>query len=280
MPVKVEEKYTLGGHELKEFKLDERGEFLKGKAGPYSVLVDSDGVVFLSGVSQKTKREWTAKYLKDRFWISVKEGNNIWSWPVCIIEKEPHFSQLPLVDSDAFKKAGGKGDRDLFLTFEGVRNALKLHEKGKLKLAEDKEHEKMRAQMLKNIIKYEKEIEEAAKLFEDVSKLRKHPEVLKFSRKVEEKPVLTEEKAQILLAIDSLEKAGEKATGRAVVDWLMERKGVEEAGLGELMKVGMLLGQVESEGYVVLSKEKGRVLTEFGRRELERYKEKTKSYVV
>lgn len=277
MPVKVEERYTLGGYELKELKLDERGEFLRGKAGPYSVLVDSQGVVLVAGVNQKTKREWTAKYLQERFWISVKEGDEIWSWLVYIIDREPHFSKLALVDSDAFRKAGGKGDRDLFLTFEGVREALKLYEKGKLKSG-DREYEKVRVQILKNIIKYEREIEEAAKLFEDVKKLRKHPEVMKFCK--EEKPVLTEEKAQLLTAVYSLEKAGKTVTARAVLDWLKSRRGVEEVELDDLVKIGILLGLVEREGYVGLSKEKGRVLTEFGREELRKYEERARSYIV
>ena len=273
MPVKVKQ-YTLGGYPV-ELKAEE--EFVKGRAGSYSFMIDKEGVVLVGGVNEKTKREWTAKYFSNRFWISVKEKESIWSWPVCIVEREPHFTKLPIVDSDAFRKAGGRGDADVYLSFEGVRDALKLYEKGKLKLAEEKEVERARAEMIKNILKYEREIREAAELFEEVKKLKEHPEVLKFIVR-EEKPVLTEGKAQILTAIDSLEKAGGRVNIRDVVEWLKRERGVE-VGFESLIKMGMAIGELENEGYVKLS-ERGRVLTEFGRKELERYREKARSYVV
>jgi hypothetical protein len=285
MPVKVEEKHTLGGHTLTEFKIDEQRECVRGKAGPYEIIVDYYGNALVNGRNERKDREWAAKYLEKRFWIAVVDGKEKWSWPVHMVQGELLFPKLSIVDEKLFRKARGKGEADMFLNFDGVKDALRLHEKGELRLA-GRGNEGLargRLEALKRIAKYEAEIREAAQLFGEVQKLKTHPEVLKLARErgvLDEKPILTEEKAQMLTAIDSVGKNVEKVTPRAVLDWMKRERGVEGGvGLADVIMVGMMLGQLEGEGYVEITKEKGRVLTEFGRKELENYRKKRDAYI-
>jgi hypothetical protein len=95
-----------------------------------------------------------------------------------------------------------------------------------------------------------------------------------------EKPVMTEEKAQFLTAIDSIAKSGERVTALAILEWLQKKSGVKpgDSELGDIMKMGKLLGEMEEKGYIQ-STDKGRVLTDFGRKELEEYNNKKNTYI-
>ncbi len=287
MPVKLEEKYSLGGHELVDFKIDEKREFVRGKAGPYEVIVDKHGDIFILGKSEETKRRWIASYLPGGLWFSVaeeKEKEGL-ACQVHMIDGKPHFPKYLVVDEKLLTKTTGKKELGPFLTFDGVKNALKLYEKRKLRLAEpgkDVVAEK-RLETLKGIVKYETEIREAAQLFSEVERIKEHPEVLKLAKGeglIGEKPIMTEEKAQVLTAIDSIAKSGERVTALAILEWLQKKCGVEpgDSELGDIIKMGMLLGEVGGDGYVE-STNKGRVLTDFGRKELEEYSKKKNTYV-
>jgi len=274
MPVKLEEKYPLTG-----FRIDEKG-CVKGKVGPHEVIVDQHLDIFILGKSEETKRKWVAAYLPGGFWFSIAEEKEGMTCQVHMIDGKPHFPKHIVVDEEFFAKTTGKKELSPFLTFDGVKNALKLYEKGKLRLAEagNDALAKKRLEILKEIVKYEADIREAAELFPEVERIKEHPEVLKL-RKGMIKP-LTEEKAQMLAAIDSIERSGERATPRSILEFLKKSGGVEGGvELADILKIGVLLRELENDGYVKILKGNERVLTDLGRMALEGYNKRKSSYV-
>jgi hypothetical protein len=284
MPVKIAEKYTLGGHELVDFKIDEKREFVRGNAGPYVILVNAEQEVVVIGRNEKKNRVWVAEYKENRFWITVYDGYEKWRSRVNMAGKDAQFSYPQLLDDKLFEKAGGKV-KDGLIGMDDVRKALSWHEKGTLRLAErDRTLERTRLANLKDIAGYEAEIEEAAGLFDEAQRLKAHPEVLKLARGkgfIEERPVMTEEKAMVLTAIDSIAKSGEYVTPLGILEWLNKQSGAG-AGSSELvdiMEMSIVLAEVGRDGYVQTAR-KGRELTDFGRKELKEYNNKKFSYVV
>lgn len=162
MPVKtVENQYKVGEHLLSEFKIDKNREFVRGKAGPYTVLANGEREVFIIGRNEKEGRDWTARYLDTRFWITVYDGDEKWTWPVHIIDKNVRFSELPLVEKKDFEKKMGK-TKDGYLSMDDLRKALSMYEQGKLHLADrDKALERTRFEHIKDIVKYSQEVTEA-----------------------------------------------------------------------------------------------------------------------
>jgi hypothetical protein len=278
------EKYTIGEHLLEDFKIDAKREVVRGTAGPYTVLVTAGQEVIVIGRNEKKNRDWHADYEENSFWITVYDGREKWISPVHIDGKHAQFSYLTLLDKELFEKAGGEV-KDGYIEMDDVGKALSLHEKGKLHLAErDRSLERIRLGNLKDIARYRAETEEAAGLFDEVQRLKTHPEVLKLAKEkgfIGEKPVMTEEKAAMLTAIDSLVKSGETVTAQEILKWLKKQKGDEASPskLSDIMKMGILLGEVGRDSYVQITKG-GRELTDFGRKELEAYKQKKFSYVV
>jgi hypothetical protein len=239
--------------------------------------------IFILGKSEETKRRWVATYLPGGFWFSVAEEKEGLVCQVHMIDGKPHFPKHLVVDEELFAKAAGKRELSPFLTFDGVKNALKLYEKGKLRLAEpgnDALAEK-RLETLKGIVKYEAEIRDAAQLFPEVERIKEHPEVLKLRKGKGVIKPLTEEKAQMLTAIDSIERSGERATPRSVLEFLKKSGGVEGGvRLADIIVVGVLLKELENEGYVRVPKSNERVLTDLGRMELDGYNKRKSSYVI
>ena len=278
------EKYTIGEHLLEDFKIDAKREVVRGTAGPYTVLVTAGQEVIVIGRNEKKNRDWHADYEENSFWITVYDGREKWISPVHIDGKHAQFSYLTLLDKELFEKAGGSV-QDGYVGLDDVGKALSLHEKGKLHLAErDRGLERIRLGNLKDISRYKAEAEEAAGLFEEAQRLKTHPEVLKLAREngfLEEKPVMTEEKAAMLTAIDSISKSGERVTALKILEWLKKQSGVEAhpSKLSDIIKMGMLLGETGRDGYVQITTGE-RELTDFGRKELEAYKKKKFSYVV
>ncbi|QLJ53183.1 MAG: hypothetical protein Sv326_1008 [Candidatus Fermentimicrarchaeum limneticum] len=281
MAVKLEERYTLAGHPLQDFKIDEKREFVKGKAGPFEILVDVDGTVSVIGKSAKTNREWSGKYHKDNFSITVHEGNDKWYWLVYLIEGEPHFPKLQLVDTDLFRKAGGKGEVSSFLSFDGVKDALRLRESGMLKLAELKELDEARLEHLTGIINHEAEIREACQLVPEAMKIKDHPEVISLAKEkglIREKFPLTGEQAEVLSAIKSINESGRKADFAAVAEWFIKKNG-GKMDYSMIYQMGFTIGTLDAQEYTKMTKERGRVLTDLGREELRKFREKPKSYI-
>jgi hypothetical protein len=279
MPVKLAEKYPLT-----DFKIDEKMGYVKGKIGPHKVIVDEHCDIFILGKSEETKRKWVAAYLPGGFWFSVaeeKEKEGL-ACQVHMIDDKPHFPKHIVVDEELLAKTTGKKELSAFLTFDGVKNALKLYEKGKLRLAElgnDALAEK-RLETLKGIVKYEVEIREAAQLFPEVERIKEHPEVLKLRKEKGVIKPLTGEKAQMVAAIDSIERSGEKVTPRSILEFLKKSSRIEgEVELADILKIGVLLRELESESYVKILKGNERVLTDSGRMELEEYNKRKSSYV-
>jgi hypothetical protein len=280
----LENEYEVGENPLNEFKIDKDRKFVRGNAGPYKIRVNGEREVFIAGKSEETGRDWSAKYLDNRFLITVHDGDKRWTWPVYIVDKDVRFSELPLIEKKIFEKKVGKTEGD-YISIDDVRKALSLYEQGELHLADrNKALEKVRFENIRGIERYSAEIIEAGELFDDAQKLKTHPEVLKLAKEkglIEEKPVMTEGAAQVLTAIDYIAKSGKRVTAVEILECLKKQIGVEPgpSELGDLMKMGMLLGEIDRAGYVQMT-EKGRELTDFGRKELEEYNKRKSSYVV
>jgi hypothetical protein len=276
MPVKLQEKYPLSG-----FKIDEKG-YVKGRIGPHEVIVDEHCDIFIFGKSEETKRSWVAAYLPGGFWFSVAEEKGGLACQVHMIDGKPHFPKHNVVDEELYAKATGKRELSPFFTFDRVKNALKLYEKGELGLAEPGNDKlaKNRLETLKGIVKYEAEIMDAAQLFPEVERIKEHPEVVRFRKEKGAIKPLTQEKAQMLTAIDSTERSGEGASPRAILDFLRESRGVEGGvEVEDIIKLGVLLKELENEGYIKTLKGNERALTDLGRMELEQYNKRKSSYV-
>ncbi|NYZ76286.1 hypothetical protein H0N98_03485 [Candidatus Micrarchaeota archaeon] len=277
MPVKLEEKYPLTG-----FKIDEKG-YVKGKIGPHEVIVDQHLNIFILGKSEETKRRWVADYLPGGFWFSVAEEKEGLVCQVYMMDGKPHFPKYLVVDEGLYERTTGKKELGAFLTFDGVKDALDLYEKGKLSLAEygNNALAKKRLKTLRGIREYEAEIREAAQLFLEVERIKEHPEVLKLRKEKGVIKPLTGEKAQMLAAIDSIERGGERVTPRSILKFLKKSEGVEGAGeLAGIIKIGVLRKELESEGYVKILRGNERTLTDLGRMELEEYNKRKSSYVI
>ncbi len=278
------EKYTIGEHLLEDFKIDGKREFVGGNAGPYLVLVNAEQEVSVMERNEKKNRYWVAKYKENGFWITVYDGKEKWNSPVNMDGKDAQFSCLPLLDERLFEKAGGKV-KDGFIGMDDVGKALSWHKEGTLHLTdEDRDLERTRLKNLKNIARYKAETEEAAGLFEYAQRLKTHPEVLKLAKEkgfIEERPVMTEEKAMALTAIDSIVKKGDRVTTLGILEWLERQSGVKPgpSEFGDIAKMSILLAEIGRDGYVRITK-RGRELTDFGRKELEEYNKKKFSYVV
>ena len=273
---KLEEKFKVGIHPLEELKEDKSHEFVKGKAGPYEIRIDKTERFFVSSGN------WNARCSSDRLWFSAKDGEETHDWLLYVKEGKPHHSLLSLVDIDFFKEELDKAESS-FMTLDRMREILDSYDQGELKLKKVKAPSRERLADLRKIFDYGKQINEAVAVSEDVQNLKKHPEVMRFMRRwgLIVEPVITEEKARVLEALDNIQRSGRKDTTRALVEWSLEGKSTSpQTEMIESLRFASLLGELKREGCIEILKGGERALTDVGREELRKYREKPKSYIL
>jgi len=271
----LEDKYKLH-----DFKKDE--SFVEGRIGPHGVKVDQYLDVFILGNLEKdTNRRWVANMLPGGFFFSMSEGKKSTVLQVFMGEGKPLFKKQALVDEELFSRATSGMEEGDFLSFQGVKKALELHDKGKLSLAAygDDKTEKERLKNLRGVVRYEEELEEAAQIFLRLDRIKEHPEVIKLRKEKGEIEPLDDQKAEVLAAIGSIEQSGGKAIKPVIMKVLKERGGSNgnSASFGDIMKLRVLVNELEEQGYIRPDEKKGRVLTDMGKTEVENYNNKKKS---
>jgi hypothetical protein len=277
MAVVLEKEFKIGKYPLEELKDDKSHEFMRGKAGPYEIKIDKTERFFVSC------GDWSARCSSDRLWFSLKEGKATYDELFYVKDGKPYHSLLSLVDIDFFRAELDKGEGS-FITLDKMKEILDSYDRGKLKLGKGmKAPSRERLADLRKIFDYEKEINEAASVSEDVQNLKKHPEVVRFMKRwgLIVEPAITEEKAQILAAIESIEKSGRKATNRAIIEHLFRGKGPvdQQTEMRESLNIASLFGELRREGCIDIS-EGAKVLTDLGREELRKFREKPRAYTV
>jgi hypothetical protein len=178
----LEEKYLLH-----DFKINEKGG-VEGKIGTHVVHADrSSEVILILGNTEGTGRPWVANLLPGGFFFSAAEGKKGMACPVFMMEDKPYFKKDALVDEKLFARAIPNKEPSPFLSFEEVKKAFELCEKGKLELAEygNDKLSKKRFKALREIVGYKVEIEEAAKVFLQTDRIKE--EVLKLKNEKEER---------------------------------------------------------------------------------------------
>jgi len=214
-------------------------------------------------------------------WFSAKDGEETHDWLLYVKEGKPHHSLLSLVDVDFFRAELDKGEGG-FITLGRMKEILDSYDRGELKLKKMKAPSRERLADLRKIFDYKEQISEAASISEDVQNLRHHPEAVKFMKRwgLIVEPSITEEKAQILAAIESIEKSGRKATNRAIIEHLFGGKGPvdQQTEMRESFNIASLFGELRREGCIDIS-EGAKVLTDLGKEELRKFREKPKSYI-
>lgn len=271
----LEDKYPLH-----DFKRD--GNFVDGRMGPHGVKVDQYLDVFILGNLEKdTNRRWVANMLPGGFFFSMSEGKKNIVFQVLMDEGKPLFKKEALVDERLFARATSGMEEGDFLSLEGVKKALELHDEGKLSLAAygDNKTEKEHLKNLRGIVRYKEEIEEAARIFLQQDRIKEHPEVIRLRKEKGEVKPLDDEKAEVLAAIGFIEESGGKAIKPVIMKVLKERGGSEGnyASFGDIMKLRVLVNELEEQGYIRPDEKKGRVLTDMGKTEVENYNNKKKS---
>lgn len=113
--------------------------------------------------------------------------------------------------------------------------------------------------------------------------------VLKERKDAQRLPIesLALEELTVLVAIGELEKSGKKATFGEIGRWLIDNKSKELAKEGVIapqnfvlgiMKLTVILNGLEKEGYITRDGNRSS-LTEYGKKELERYQSKPQKYI-
>jgi hypothetical protein len=276
----LEDKYLLT-----DFKRDEK-DFVKGRMGPHDVVVDQYLDIFVMGnANNDSKRKWVANLMPGGFFFSIaEEKKKSFVFQVLMMENKPYLIKEHFVDERLFARAAGNMEEGDFLSLDGAKKALEFCRKGKLELAEYG-NEKLAKQRLKNlrgVVEYEEDIKEAAQVFLQQDRIREHAEVIKLRKEKGEIEPLNEEKAEMLAAIGFIEQSGGKAIKPVILKFLKERSGLDgnRAGIEDIMKVSVLLKELEEQGYVKPVEGKGYILTDMGRAEVENYNRKKSSYAV
>jgi len=114
---------------------------------------------------------------------------------------------------------------------------------------------------------------------ESEKQMKEHPEVIKLRKEKGEIEQLDDQKAEVLAAIGSIEQSGGKAIKPVLMKVLKEMGGSSRnsASFGDIMKLRVLVNELEEQGYIRFDEKKGRVLTDMGKTEVENYNNKKKS---
>jgi hypothetical protein len=217
------------------------------------------------------------------FFLSMSEGRKNIVFQVLMEEGKPLFKKEALVDERLFARATSGMEEGDFLSLEGVKKALELHDRGKLSLAAygDDKTEKEHLKNLRGIVRYKEEIEEAARIFTQLDRVKEHPEVIRLRKGKGEIKPLDDEKAEVLAAIGFIEESGGKAIKPVIMKFLKERSGLDGryASFADMMKVGPIVNELEEQGYIKTVEGKGRVLTDMGREEIAAYNKRKSPYI-
>lgn len=189
--VLAQKEFKVGGYPVTDFKVENYKEVvLTCKAGPLDVVINKEKNIAVYGVSEvgffkKTKIAWNAQYSEGKFWFhGGKEGEPVMDMLLIgtHIKKDGLYFGVGFPEDIAlFRRAGVTGEKYDMLNFDGVKQALKLHKKGKLELNLKVQTAEGCLKNFEQIVAFEKAIKQAAAIYDDLQNLKSHPEVEKFA---------------------------------------------------------------------------------------------------